>query len=146
MAPAARMKMGAKVWVKDVDVHNPDVFVMATLKGVKGRMCEVETEKGDAFDTDARERGVEAAAVRAAAARVGQGSCRCDYHKAVYLYGVMLRSWLSLSLRDQREVGLVDDDTGAVVYLLIERDRAQAHFGEDDASRANDAALAVEHR
>ena len=52
MAPAARMKMGAKVWVKDVDVHNPDVFVMATLKGVKGRMCEVETEKGDAFDTD----------------------------------------------------------------------------------------------
>ena len=37
------MKMGAKVWVKDVDVHNPDVFVMATLKGVKGRMCEVET-------------------------------------------------------------------------------------------------------
>ena len=36
MAPAARMKMGAKVWVKDVDVHNPDVFVMATLKGVKG--------------------------------------------------------------------------------------------------------------
>ena len=38
---------------------------------------------GDYNEVVPRERGVEAAAVRAAAARVGQGSCRCDYHKAV---------------------------------------------------------------
>ena len=48
-----KVKLGSKVWVKDVDVQNPDVFVLATLKGVTGRLCQVTTVNGDTFDTDA---------------------------------------------------------------------------------------------
>lgn len=46
------LKLGAKVWVRDVDIHNPDVFVMATLKGLSGNLAKVQTDKGDLIDTD----------------------------------------------------------------------------------------------
>jgi myosin heavy subunit len=46
------LKLGSKVWVRDVDVQNPDVFVMATLKGIAGKFAQIETEAGDKFETD----------------------------------------------------------------------------------------------
>lgn len=35
MAPKG-LKLGSKIWVKDQDTKNPDVFVMAELKGIVG--------------------------------------------------------------------------------------------------------------
>jgi len=46
------LKLGSKVWVRDVDVQNPDVFVLATLKGIAGKFAQIETETGDKFETD----------------------------------------------------------------------------------------------
>ena len=46
------LKLGSKVWVRDVDVQNPDVFVLATLKGIAGKFAQIETEAGDKFETD----------------------------------------------------------------------------------------------
>ena len=46
------LKLGSKVWVRDVDVHNPEVFVLATLKGIAGKFAQIETEAGDKFETD----------------------------------------------------------------------------------------------
>jgi len=46
------LKLGSKVWVRDVDVQNPDVFVIATLKGIAGKFAQIETETGDKYETD----------------------------------------------------------------------------------------------
>ena len=46
------LKLGSKVWVRDIDVQNPDVFVLATLKGIAGKFAQIETEAGDKFETD----------------------------------------------------------------------------------------------
>ncbi len=46
------LKLGSKVWVRDADVQNPDVFVLATLKGIAGKLAQIETEAGDRFETD----------------------------------------------------------------------------------------------
>ena len=46
------LKLGSKVWVRDVDVQNPDVFVLATLKGIAGKFAQIETDTGDKFETD----------------------------------------------------------------------------------------------
>jgi len=46
------LKLGSKVWVRDIDTQNPDVFVLATLKGIAGKFAQIETEAGDKFETD----------------------------------------------------------------------------------------------
>ena len=46
------LKLGSQVWVRDVDTHNPDVFVLATLKGIAGKFAQIETKAGDKFETD----------------------------------------------------------------------------------------------
>jgi len=46
------LKLGAKVWVRDVDLHNPDVFVLGTLKGLNGKLAKVLTDKNELIDTD----------------------------------------------------------------------------------------------
>jgi myosin heavy subunit len=47
------LKLGAKVWVRDADVANPDVFVRATMKGIAGKMAKVEVESTKAeYETD----------------------------------------------------------------------------------------------
>ena len=45
-------KLGSRVWVRDVDVHNPDVFIGATLKGIAGKFAQIETDDGSKFETD----------------------------------------------------------------------------------------------
>lgn len=56
MADAAKkkggLKLGAKVWIRDVDVQNPEVFVMGTLKGLAGKIGQIETAKGEQVETD----------------------------------------------------------------------------------------------
>ena len=46
------LKLGSKVWVRDADVSNPEVFVLATLKGIAGKFAQIETVSGDKFETD----------------------------------------------------------------------------------------------
>ena len=46
------VKLGSKVWVRDVDVQNPDVFVLATLKGIAGSNAKIEMANGQQFETD----------------------------------------------------------------------------------------------
>ena len=44
--PQAGLKLGSKVWVRDVDVNNPDVFVLATLKGIAGKFAQARPHAG----------------------------------------------------------------------------------------------------
>ena len=50
------LKLGAKVWVKDIDANNPDVFVLGTLKGIAGKNADIElndgANKGQRVETD----------------------------------------------------------------------------------------------
>ena len=46
------LKLGSKVWVRDVDVANPEVFILATLQGIAGKFAQIETVSGDKFETD----------------------------------------------------------------------------------------------
>lgn len=50
--PPKGLKLGSKIWVKDQDTKNPDVFVMAELKGLVGGHISVVTSKGEEFQTD----------------------------------------------------------------------------------------------
>ena len=49
-----KVKIGANVWVRDQDVNNPDVFVLAKLQGIAGRNCQVQVvATKECFETDA---------------------------------------------------------------------------------------------
>jgi len=46
------LKLGSRVWIRDADVGNPDVFVAGKLTAIQGKMAQIMTEKGDSVETD----------------------------------------------------------------------------------------------